>query len=164
MGNEIESRKLPWSVADVPDERHLALRALMMPADTNPYGTVFGGILLSHIDQAGFVAARRLGVHRWVTAALEKVEFVAPVRLGDTVAFYTSIQREGTTSVTVRVDVEAERFTDASVVSVTTATLTMVAVDAAGRPVPIRSEATLSTDSQLTPAGSRRPQAARPAD
>jgi acyl-CoA thioesterase YciA len=123
--------------------RHLALRSLMMPADTNPYGTIFGGVILSHIDQAGFVAARRLGVHRWVTASMEKVEFQQPVRLGDTVAFYTTITREGTTSVSVRVDVEAERFTDASVVAVTTATLTMVAVNATGRPVDFRGPATL---------------------
>ena len=110
----------------------------MMPRDTNQYGTIFGGVILSYVDQAGFVEARRHGAHRWVTAAMDHVDFVAPVHVGDTVGFYTTTVRVGTTSVGVRVDVEAERYDSREVAAVTTATLTMVAVNDAGRPTPFR--------------------------
>ena len=122
--------------ASDPDQRRLALRVVMMPRDTNQYGTIFGGVILSHVDQAGFVEARRHGAHRWVTAAMDHVDFAAPVHVGDTVGFYTTTTRVGTTSVGVRVDVEAERYDTRQTVCVTTATLTMVAVDDAGRPTP----------------------------
>ena len=121
-----------------------ALRVVTMPRDTNQYGTIFGGVILSYIDQAGFVEARRHGVHRWVTASIERVDFSAPVHLGDTVNFYATTVREGTTSVTVRIDVEAERYTSGQAVPVTTATLTMVAVDAAGKSIPFRSPPTVT--------------------
>jgi acyl-CoA thioesterase YciA len=119
-----------------------ALRVMTMPRDTNQYGTIFGGVILSYIDQAGFVEARRHGVHRWVTASIERVDFKAPVLLGDTVNFYATTTREGTTSVSVRIDVEAERYTTGQCVPVTTATLTMVAVDAQGKSIPFRSPPT----------------------
>lgn len=109
-----------------------------MPRDTNHYGTVFGGVILSYIDQSGFVEARRHGPHRWVTAAIDRVEFKAPVHVGDTVNCYATTTREGTTSVTVRVDVEAERYTTGDCVPVTTATLVMVATDDHGKPIPFR--------------------------
>src|SRR4029453_790048 len=83
--------------------RALALRVVTMPRDTNQYGTVFGGVIMSYVDQAGFVEARRHGVHRWVTASIERVDFKAPVHLGDTVNFYAQTPRLGTTSVAVRV-------------------------------------------------------------
>jgi len=114
-----------------------------MPRDTNPYGTIFGGVILSYIDQAGFVEARRHGAHRWVTASIERVDFHAPVQLGDIVNLYSQTQRTGTKSVTVRVEVEAERHDTGKAVSVTSATLTLVAVDASGRPIPFRSPPTL---------------------
>src|SRR5262245_39350865 len=112
--------------------RALALRVVTMPRDTNQYGTIFGGVILSYVDQAGFVEARRHGVHRWVTASIERVDFRAPVHLGDTVNFYATTVRQGTTSVTVQIEVEAERYVTGLCVPVTTATLTMVAVDASG--------------------------------
>ncbi|MEX2219625.1 MAG: hotdog domain-containing protein [Phycisphaerales bacterium] len=121
-----------------PQARTLALRVVTMPRDTNQYGTIFGGVILSYIDQAGFVEARRHGVHRWVTAALDKVEFKAAVHLGDTVNLYARTVRMGTKSVTVEIEVEAERFTSAQRVQVTTATLVMVAIDASGVPIPFR--------------------------
>jgi acyl-CoA thioesterase YciA len=124
--------------------RRLALRVVTMPRDTNQYGTIFGGVILSYIDQAGFVEARRHGVHRWVTASIERVDFQAPVHLGDIVNFYGATIRTGTKSVTVRVEVEAERFTGGPTVPVTSATVTMVAIDAAGMPIPFRSPATVS--------------------
>jgi acyl-CoA thioesterase YciA len=125
-----------------PSPRSLALRVVTMPRDTNQYGTIFGGVILSYIDQAGFVEARRHGVHRWVTAALDRVEFKAAVHLGDTVNFYARTIKTGTTSVTVEIEVEAERFTTGQHVLVTSATLVMVAVDAAGKSIPFRSPPT----------------------
>lgn len=117
------------------DER-LALRVVTMPRETNQYGTIFGGVILSYIDQAGFVEARRHGRHRWVTASIERVDFKAPVHLGDIVSFHTCTVRTGTSSVGVRVRVEAERFRTQELVQVTSATVSMVAIDAEGRPIP----------------------------
>lgn len=116
-----------------------ALRVVMMPRDTNSYGTIFGGVILSYVDQAGFIEALRHGRHRWVTASMAQVDFHAPVFTGDVVSFLTCTKRTGTTSVTVGVRVVAERYDTAEPVVVTEATLTMVAIDAAGRPIPFRS-------------------------
>lgn len=126
------------------DPRLLALRIVTLPRDTNPYGTIFGGVILSLIDQAGFVEARRHGAHRWVTASMDRVDFKAPVMLGDIVSLYTTTAKTGTSSVTVRVEVEAERYLTGDVVPVTEATLTLVAVNAACRPIPFRSSPTLA--------------------
>lgn len=126
----------------MPDElnaRRLALRVMPLPKDTNQYGTVFGGVILSAIDQAGFVEARRHGTHRWVTAAIDRVEFKAPVHVGDVVNLYATTLRLGTTSATVRIEVEAERFTTGQTVGVTQAQMVMVSVDTAGKPIPFRS-------------------------
>lgn len=121
----------------------LALRVATLPRDTNHYGTIFGGVILSYIDQAGFVEARRNGQHRWVTASLDRVDFKAPVHLGDVVNFYASTVRQGTKSVTIQVEVDAERFTTGKAVRVTTATMTMVAIDASGKPIDFRSPPTV---------------------
>lgn len=118
---------------------HTALRVVMMPRDANHYGTIFGGIVLSYIDQAAFIEARRHGNHRWVTVSVDKVEFRAPVHIGDVVSFLTTTERTGTTSVQVRIRVEATRDTTAEVVHVTEASLTMVAVDASCKPIPFAS-------------------------
>ncbi|MFO0831097.1 MAG: acyl-CoA thioesterase [Phycisphaerales bacterium] len=115
--------------------RSLALRVATLPRDTNHYGTIFGGVILSYVDQAGFIEARRHGAHRWVTAALDRVEFKSPVHVGDVVNFYTHTVKTGTKSVTVQVEVEAERFTSGECVPVTSATMVMVSVDAGGRPI-----------------------------
>jgi acyl-CoA thioesterase YciA len=125
------------------DARHLALRVVTMPKDTNQYGTIFGGVILSYIDQAGFVQARRHGQHRWVTVAMDRVEFKQPVHLGDVVNFYAKTVRTGRTSVTVEVEVEAERYTDGQTVAVTSASLVMVSVDPLGRAIPFTSPPTV---------------------
>jgi acyl-CoA thioesterase YciA len=126
-------------------ERYLATKVVMMPRDTNPHGTIFGGVLLSYLDQAGAVGARyeirRQGypAQLLVTRAMEGVEFREPVLVGDTLSFWTQVQRIGTTSVTVQVTVEAER--DGMSREVTQAVVTYVAVQLQGvarRPVPIR--------------------------
>lgn len=129
---------------DLDATRRLALQVVTLPRDTNPYGTIFGGVILGYIDQAGFVEARRHGAHRWVTASIDRVDFRAPVHLGDIVAFWTRTARTGTSSITVKVEVEAERYLNGDVVPVTEALLTMVAVDATGKPVPFRSAATIA--------------------
>lgn len=118
-------------------EPHLALRVLMMPRDTNHQGTIFGGIILAHIDQAGYIEARRHGLHRWVTASVDRVDFKAPVAVGEVVEFKTRTIRLGRTSVAVQVVVDAERL-DGTWSRVTEAQLTMVAVDSTGRSIPFR--------------------------
>jgi acyl-CoA thioesterase YciA len=121
-----------------------ALRVVMMPRDANNYGSIFGGVILSYIDQAGYIEARHHGTHRWVTASLDRVDFKAPVHVGDVVSFLTLTEKTGTSSVKVQVRVEAERFTTGDVVHVTDAHMTMVAVNAAGRAIPFNSAPTLS--------------------
>jgi acyl-CoA thioesterase YciA len=118
--------------------RTLALRVVMMPRDTNHYGTIFGGVILSYIDQAGFVEAQRHSAHKWVTVAMDRVEFKQPVYVGDVVNFYAVTTRAGTTSVTIRVEVEAERAPGGEVVPVTSATIVLVSVGPDGKPVPFR--------------------------
>lgn len=122
-----------------PDARQPAIRVMLLPRDTNEAGTIFGGVILSHLDLAAAVECRKHGVRRYVTAAMKEVEFVAPVYVGDLVSFYTRTQRVGTTSITVHVDVEAERRTDGKKVKVTEAEVVYVAVDESGRPTPLQS-------------------------
>ncbi|MGD9691991.1 MAG: acyl-CoA thioesterase [Phycisphaerales bacterium] len=126
--------------------RRLALQVVTLPKDTNPYGTIFGGVILGYIDQAGFVEARRHGAHRWVTASIDRVDFKAPVHLGDIVSLYATTTRTGTSSVTIRVDVEAERYLSGDSVPVTEATLTLVAVGPHGKPIPFSSPPTIATE------------------
>lgn len=136
------ARQHEASPAAHPD-RSLSLRVSTLPRDTNHYGTIFGGVILSYIDQAGAVEARKQGRHRWVTAAIDRVDFRAPVHVGDVVNLYTNVVRVGTKSVSVQVQVEAERFTTGEVVRVTDATVTMVAVDEKGTPIPFKMPSTL---------------------
>ncbi len=127
-------------------EKTTALSVIMMPRDANVLGTIFGGIILSYIDQAGFVEARRNGIHRWVTASIDKVDFEKPVFVGDVVRFITKTARTGRTSVGIEVVVEAERFNSGNRVVVTTATLTMVSVDEHGKSIPFDSPSTFQQD------------------
>lgn len=127
---------------DPPGVRRLTLRAVMQPKDTNHYGTIFGGVILSLIDQAAFVEAARHGKHRWVTASVDRVDFKAPVMTGDIVNLFTFTVRTGTKSVTVGVEVEVQRHVTDALASVTSASLTMVSVDATGTPIPFRSAST----------------------
>ena len=117
--------------------REPAIRVLMMPRDTNYHGTIFGGIILSHIDQAGAVAAIDHGCPRVVTVAMDKVEFHQPVFVGELVSFYADVIKVGRTSITVRVEVEARRRRSGTNVSVTSADLTFVNIDENGRSAPI---------------------------
>ncbi len=124
-----------------------AIRLLLLPKDTNAFGTIFGGVILSNIDLASAVEARKTAPLRYVTRAMHEVEFHEPVYLGDVVSFYTETVRLGRTSITVRVLVEAERWgigprasPPGEAVKVTEAEVVMVAVDDHGRAVPIRPE------------------------
>jgi len=120
-------------------DRLPAIRVLLLPKDTNALGTIFGGVILSHIDLASAVEARRHGARRFVTKAMREVVFVAPVHVGDIVSFYCDTLRVGRTSVTVRVSVEAERWGGGhgETTPVTQAEVVLVAVDQHGRPCPI---------------------------
>jgi acyl-CoA thioesterase YciA len=134
----------------VPAERVPAIKAIMLPKDTNALGTIFGGVILANIDLASAVEARKAGAHRYVTRAMREVEFHEPVYLGDIVSFFTETVRIGRTSITVRVSVEAERWGappsapgttgHGERVKVTEAEVVLVAVDMQGYPVPIRPE------------------------
>ena len=126
-------------------ERVPAIKVLLLPKDTNAYGTIFGGVILSNIDLASAVEARKVAPRRYVTKAMREVEFHEPVYLGDVVNFFTETLRVGRTSVTVRVLVEAERWSAGpgtplgrgERVKVTEAEVVLVAVDDNGRPIPI---------------------------
>ena len=113
-----------------------AIKVLLLPKDTNALGTIFGGVILSHIDLASAVEARKAGAHRYVTKAMREVEFLEPVFLGDIVSFFTHTLRIGRTSITVKVSVEAERWGAGrgENVKVTEAEVVLVAVDGNGRP------------------------------
>jgi acyl-CoA thioesterase YciA len=121
-----------------PASQEPAIRVVMMPRDTNPMGTIFGGIILSYIDQAGAVEARKHSEKMLVTVAMHEVKFIAPVFVGDLVSFYTETARLGTTSITVRVTVEAWRGqAPHETVRVTQAEVVYVAIDSPGHAVPI---------------------------
>jgi acyl-CoA thioesterase YciA len=115
-------------------EPYTAIQIVMMPRDTNPHGTIFGGVLLSHIDMAGAIGARREVQRRggnpaaaFVTVAINRVEFKKPVLVGDVVKFQTSLVKFGRTSVTMHIDVIAER--GAETIHVTEAEAVFVGVD-----------------------------------
>jgi acyl-CoA thioesterase YciA len=117
-----------------------AIKVILLPKDTNAMGTIFGGVILSHVDLASAVEARKAAPHRYVTKAMREVEFHEPVFLGDIVNFFTETVRIGRTSITVKVSVEAERWGAGrgEKVKVTEAEVVLVAVDEHGRPRPIR--------------------------
>jgi len=128
-------------------DRHLAIKSLMMPRDTNPYGTIFGGVLLSYIDEAGAIGAMaEIRRNDWperpvVTVAMNSVEFHQAVFVGDVVSFYTRVARVGRTSITMHVTVETDRGDGP--IQLTQAQVTFVAVKIEGNErttVPIRGE------------------------
>jgi acyl-CoA thioesterase YciA len=158
VGPGVPGRKRGMTYSWQMPERVPAIKVLLLPKDTNNLGTIFGGVILSHIDLASAVEARKSGgPHRYVTKAMREVEFHEPVFLGDIVNFFTETIRIGRTSITVRVSVEAERWgtpvTAGSAVGpappvtgqgervkVTQAEVVLVAVNDRGKPVSIRPE------------------------
>lgn len=124
--------------AQVPADHELVLKVIPLPGDANANGDIFGGWVMAQVDLAGSVLPARYAQGRMATVAVNQFIFRAPVRVGDILSFFSHINRVGNTSVTVQVEVFAERFSDQGrYVKVTEATLTYVAIDANGRPRPL---------------------------
>jgi acyl-CoA thioesterase YciA len=118
-----------------------AIRITLLPRDTNSQGTIFGGVILSYIDTAGAIEAHRHTKNeRFVTVAMREVIFHKPVFVGDLVSFYAEIVRVGTTSITTRVIVEAERIGKSERVRVTEAEVIYVAVNKNGKKTAIKTQ------------------------
>lgn len=121
-----------------PPSHEPAIRVVMMPRDTNGEGTIFGGVILSLIDQAGYVEAVRQAHQRYVTVSMREVVFHHPVFVGDVLSLYADAIRIGRTSITIKVRVCARRRTDPDIdVKVTEAEVVFVAIDDQGKPVAV---------------------------
>ena len=119
----------------LPTDKALVLRVIPLPADVNGNGDVFGGWVMAQVDLAGSVLPAQLAQGRVATVAVNQFVFKQPVRVGDLLSFYAEIKRIGNTSITVSVEVYAQRLVSGeAVVKVTEATLTYVATDADGKP------------------------------
>ena len=124
--------------AALPTDKELVLKVIPMPADTNGNGDIFGGWVMAQVDLAGSVLPARLAQGRMATVAVNEFIFRHPVRVGDILSLYASVTRVGRTSITVEVEVFAERFAQqGDYVKVTEARLTYVAIDSEGRPRPV---------------------------
>ncbi len=122
----------------LPNDRQLVMRVMPMPADANGNGDIFGGWIMAQVDVAGAVLPARIAKGRIATVAVNQFVFKQPVSVSDLLSFYAKVERVGRTSVTVNVEVYAERNpADLHVVKVTEANLTYVAIDLQGRPRPI---------------------------
>jgi acyl-CoA thioesterase YciA len=123
------------SSTQLPDDKELVLRVIPMPADVNANGDIFGGWVMAQVDLAGSVLPARIVRGRMATVAVNQFVFKQPVRVGDLLSFYASVARVGTTSITIHVEVYAERGPgQRRIVKVTEANLTYVAIDGEGRP------------------------------
>ena len=144
----------------LPASRDVVLRVVPMPSDVNSTGDIFGGWIMAQVDIAGSIPASRLAQGRVATVAVNSFVFKQPVLVGDLVSFYAEVARVGRTSVTVNVEVYAERGIPQRVVKVTEATLTYVAMDDARRPRPVRSPdqqtPTVQVSAAQIPAGQTR--------
>ena len=119
----------------LPADRQLVLRVMPMPADANGNGDIFGGWIMAQVDLAGAVLPARIATGRIATVAVNEFVFKQPVSIGDLLSFYARVERVGRTSITVNVEVYAERNpADLHVVKVTEANLTYVAIDLEGQP------------------------------
>jgi acyl-CoA thioesterase YciA len=119
----------------LPADKELALRVIPMPSDANFNGDIFGGWIMAQVDLAGSVLPVRIAKGRVTTVAVNQFIFKQPVSVGDLLSFYATVERIGNTSITVRVEVYAERNpSDIQVVKVTEANLTYVAIDRDGKP------------------------------
>jgi acyl-CoA thioesterase YciA len=124
--------------ATLPDGAELVLRVMPMPADANANGDVFGGWIMAQVDLAGAVLPARVARGRIATVAVNQFVFKQPVSIGDLLSFYAHVERIGNTSITVHVQVWAERNpADPQIVKVTEANLTYVAITDQGQPRPI---------------------------
>ncbi len=123
------------STVSLPEDKTLVLRVVAMPTDANINGDIFGGWIMAQVDIAGSVLPARIARGRIATVAVNQFTFKQPVSVGDLLSFYAEVTRIGNTSITVSVEVYAERDPEnPHVVKVTEATLTYVAIDAEGNP------------------------------
>ena len=126
------------TVAGLPQDAELVLKVIPMPADCNQNGDIFGGWVMTQVDLAGAVLPARYVNGRIATVAVNEFIFKQPVKVGDILSFFSSVTRIGNTSITVKVEVFAERFSMQGVyLKVTEANVTYVAIDAQGKPRPI---------------------------
>ena len=129
------------TLKSLPTDMELVLKVIPMPADCNANGDIFGGWVMAQCDLAGSVIPARYAKGRQATVAVNEFIFTQPVRLGDILSFYSTLVRIGRTSVTVTVEVFAERFrAQGEYIKVTQATFTYVAIDDNGRPRPIEQQ------------------------
>ncbi len=126
------------AASGLPQDRELVMKVIPMPADCNANGDIFGGWVMAQVDLAGSVLPARYVKGRMATVAVNEFIFKQPVRVGDILSFFAGIKRIGRTSITVQVEVFAERYSaQGQYVKVTEASLTYVAIDEQGRPRPI---------------------------
>jgi acyl-CoA thioesterase YciA len=118
----------------------LTVRTIAMPADTNANGDIFGGWVLSQMDQAGGIAGVERARGRVVTIAVDAMTFIRPVKVGDVLCVYTEVESVGRTSMKIHVEAWARRFQTHTREKVTDATFTFVAIDGEGRPRPVPPE------------------------
>ncbi len=116
----------------------VVIRTIAMPADTNANGDIFGGWLMSQMDLGGAVLARTVARSRVVTVAIEAMSFVAPVYVGDTVSCYGQLLSVGRTSMKIRIEAWVQHYTDGFQLRVTEGIFTYVAIDAEGKPQPVK--------------------------
>ena len=122
----------------LPTDQELVLKVIPMPADCNVNGDIFGGWVMAQVDMAGAVIPARYTRGRMATVAVNEFVFKQPVRVGDILSFFSKVSRVGRTSVTVKVEVFAERMVEQGrYIKVTEALLTYVAIDSDGRPRPL---------------------------
>jgi acyl-CoA thioesterase YciA len=125
-------------ITALPTDKELVLRVVPMPADTNGNGDIFGGWVMAQVDMAGSILPARLTRGRIATVAVNEFVFKQPVRVGDLLSLFASVTRVGNTSLTIKVEVYAERLSaQGQYLKVTEASLTYVAIDDHGRPRPI---------------------------
>ncbi|MEY4651600.1 MAG: hypothetical protein RI884_181 [Pseudomonadota bacterium] len=127
--------RLHAPAVELPTDQELVLKVIPLPSDTNANGDIFGGWVMAQVDLAGAVLPARIAQGRMATVAVNEFIFKQPVRVGDILSFFGSIKRIGRTSITVQIEVFAERFSDQGrYIKVTEALLTYVAIDDQGRP------------------------------
>src|ERR1700760_2152693 len=119
----------------------LVTQTIAMPRDTNRNGDIFGGWLVSQMDLGGAILASKISKARVVTVAMEGMSFLQPVRVGDTVACYARVEKIGTTSMRIPIEVWANRFMTGEELRVTEGVFVYVSVDASGKPIPVRGKA-----------------------
>jgi acyl-CoA thioesterase YciA len=130
-----DSRVPDGGGAELPAGQELVLKVIPLPADVNANGDIFGGWVMAQVDLAGSVIPARYTQGRMATVAVKEFIFKQPVRVGDILSFYSEVTRIGRTSITVKVEVYAERFqSQGRYVKVTEASVTYVAIDNNGKP------------------------------